>query len=34
MMNDDELISTRLGGKDFFKTSYYKFEKFSQIKKQ
>lgn len=33
-MNDDELISTRLGGKDFFKTSYYKFEKFSQIKKQ
>ena len=33
-MNDNELISTRLGGKDFFKTSYYKFEKFSQIKKQ
>mgnify|MGYP001864348613 CR=1 FL=1 len=33
-MSDNELMSTRLGGKDFFKTSYYKFEKFSQIKKQ
>ncbi len=33
-MNYDKLISDRLGGKDFFKTSYYKFEKFNKLKKQ
>ena len=33
-MNYENKISKRLGGKDFFQTSYYKFEKFSQIKKQ
>ena len=33
-MKYDKLISDRLGGKDFFKTSYYKFEKFNKLKKQ
>ena len=33
-MNYDSFISKRLGGKDFFKTSYYKFEWCNQQKKK
>lgn len=33
-MKLDEIISTRLGGKNFFKTSYYKFEKCNQLKQK
>lgn len=33
MNNYDDYISSRLGGKDFYQTGYYKFEKFSKIKK-
>lgn len=30
----ENLISKRLGGKDFYKNSYYKFEKYSQLKRE
>lgn len=32
-MEFNDLISSRLGGKDFYQTSYYKFEKYSNYKK-
>ena len=31
-MKFNELISNRLGGINFYKTSYYKFEKYSNLK--
>lgn len=33
-MEFEKLISNRLGGKDFYQTGYYKFEKYANLKKQ
>ena len=33
-MDYNNLISKRLGGKYFYQTNYYKFEKYSNIKKE